>query len=791
MSQAIHLGVTDVIDAFRAAMVEKGIPVAGDIIPDGTLHRIHVNGDHKGTENGWYILFADDRPAGQFGCNKRFGPDERIGWSMKGTDAKPRTPEERQAMNERIEQQRAEKAQAEKARRAEAAERAKAIWDAATPAEDHPYLERKGVRAHGLRVGPWEKTNRETGEVWRVCDDALLVPMKHVDDQKKIVSLQAIYPAKLMNQGARDKDYLKDGEKRGVLYPIGKPQQHEGKDVFVLAEGYATAATVHEATGHLMLVCFDAVNLPVVAQAIRKRQPEAVILIAADNDQWTEQPVKNPGVHYARQAGEAVGGLVAIPPIPADADGLTDFNDYGAAEGNEAVAAIIQQALEGVAPLPSESSISEIPGDETLNYDAMPATAAHGDAEEATVRVLQKHEFPDLNEKLKPINTARNLSFLMQHCGIAARYNAVSKDVEIDIPGHRGTRENEQNVKLTKLGDIAIRCGLSREHIAEHVKVIADVNTYNPVLQWITSKPWDGKNRIDELAATVRCKEHEFFRTVLLRRWLISAVAAVAYEEITPEGDNADTRMGFWSKAVLTFQGNQDLGKTSWFRKLVPASMRAFLDGELLDPGDKDSVIRSMSHWIVELGELDGTLKRDIAALKAFITKREDTLRRPFDRLDTKYPRRTVFCASVNGDKFLRDDTGNGRFWVVEVEQLDHEHDIDMQQLWAEALELYKSGEQWHLTSIEKAQLDNGNERFRQVDPIEELIMSSYDFNAPVKRWVTASRLLIEIGYDRPSRSQATLAGNVLRKLDVPSRMQRGRSEYCVPEKLETSRFSS
>ncbi len=430
--------------------------------------------------------------------------------------------------------------------------------------------------------------------------------------------------------------------------------------------------------------------------------------------------------------------------------------------------------------MPKEDS-ADVSGDERELIDL---------PEMARVTLLQDHDFPDLNKKLKPLNTARNLAALMEHSGISARYNAVSKDVEIEIPGHYGTIENAQNVKLTKLGDIALRCGLSRSNIAEHVKVIADVNTFNPVLEWITSKPWDGISRIDALADTVKCKDHEFFRTVLLRRWLISAVAAVAYEEIVPEGEDPNWRTGFWSKGVLTLQGAQDLGKTSWFRRLAPPHMKVFLDGESLDPTNKDSVMRCVSHWLVELGELDSTLKRDIAALKAFITKREDTLRRPFDRLDTKYPRRTVFCASVNGDKFLRDDTGNGRFWVVEVEDLDHEHDIDVQQVWAEALALYAAGEQWHLKPVEKAHLDTGNERFRQVDPIEELIMASYDFNAPVQRWTTATKVLTEIGFDRPTRSQATLAGNVLKRLDVPSRMRSGRSEYKVPEKLTGSGYS-
>jgi putative DNA primase/helicase len=231
-------------------------------------------------------------------------------------------------------------AEQEAAQHARAAEQAQAIWDAATPCEAHPYLERKGVPAHGLRVGRWEVVRESTGDVVMVSDTALLIPIR--DRQRKIWSLQAIFP-NAKNTLRRDKDYLAGGAKAGNFFPVGgKPLQRDGKPVFVLGEGYATCASVHAATGHLVLVCFDTSNLLRVAQALRDAQPEAVIVFAADNDTQTEG---NPGVTVARRAAKAVGGLVAAP-----APG--DFNDLHLAAGLDAVREAIDAAAEPVDPPP-------------------------------------------------------------------------------------------------------------------------------------------------------------------------------------------------------------------------------------------------------------------------------------------------------------------------------------------------------------------------------------------------------------------------------------------------------
>ena len=294
----------------------------------------------------------------------------------------------------------AEASAAEKAaEHAKAAVLAQAIWDESQPAADHPYLTRKGVVAHGLRVGKWEVTDAETGEVRTVSNRALLVPIK--DRTGKIHSLQAIMPVKPTH--GKDKLYLAGGAKAGHFFAIGKPLEVGGKRVFVLAEGYATAASLHEITGHAVLVCFDASNLLPVASAIRERQPDAIIMLAADNDQFNvrkDGTKYNPGVDAANKAAQEVSGLVAVPQFKSLDGEPTDWNDLHQREGAEAVAAQITKAFDRseVAPEPEPDLPWEGPETfeqlaEALEPDVVAVEPDHEEELDPLTDLLTKNKF--------------------------------------------------------------------------------------------------------------------------------------------------------------------------------------------------------------------------------------------------------------------------------------------------------------------------------------------------------------------------------------------------------------
>lgn len=248
--------------------------------------------------------------------------------------------------------------------RAAAAQHALYMWNNAQPLEGdgHPYLQRKGVVSHGLRVGAWEIIDHENGEVRVISEQALLVPIR--DDKKNIHSLQAIFAGNVM--GDRDKDFVKDGAKSGNFYSFGKPVAVEvqgvQRQVILVGEGYATLASAHAATGHACIVAFDAGNVPKVARVLRGRFPDAALVFLADNDRNTEG---NPGVKKAKQAADEVGGFVAIPEFGPEHPDATDFNDLHKLQGLDAVRQVIEAALN---PPPA----AEVPADEAPPWDDIP-----------------------------------------------------------------------------------------------------------------------------------------------------------------------------------------------------------------------------------------------------------------------------------------------------------------------------------------------------------------------------------------------------------------------------------
>jgi len=383
---------------------------------------------------------------------------------------------------------------------------------------------------------------------------------------------------------------------------------------------------------------------------------------------------------------------------------------------------------------------------------------------------VNMHGFPDQTAKFAPMGTCPNVAYLMSQYGITARYNEVKKEVELDFPGRHFFGDTAQENALVELTSLCIKNLVPVGMLPGYVKNIANDNNYSPVREWIESRPWDGRSRIPDLLATLTTPPDNLcLKDALVTRWLISAVAAAYRPPV--------------------FTGPQGKGKTTWFRRLAPSSMGVIMVGASVDPADKDSVTRVVGNWIVELGELDATFRKaDISKLKAFVTQPVDKLRRPYDRLESKYKRQTVFGGSVNEERYLVDDTGNRRWWTVPVTSVDYLHTIDMQQLWAQVLVRYQAGEQWWLTDEETSLLNATNEHHEQIDPVEEMILRRFDFvkNELFSREeLTASEVLVAIGYDKPNKTQATHASKVLKKLTgTDARKTSGGRLFSMPKRI-------
>lgn len=378
---------------------------------------------------------------------------------------------------------------------------------------------------------------------------------------------------------------------------------------------------------------------------------------------------------------------------------------------------------------------------------------------------------PDKNGNGRPFGTTANVKAVLEHEGVTARYNQMTKELEIIVPDVSSVPDESSNSNQTAALDLLTTYGVPYARAPEQINAIAASNPYCPVRQMIESRPWDGISHFELFAAQITTP-HPYETRDYLRKWLIQAVAAVYLQE------------GLSAAGMLVLAGPQGIGKTMLIRMLASLVADSFLEGATLDPSNKDSVMTIASHWIVELGELDATFRKsDLAQLKAFITKRLDKFRRPYAKKDSEFPRRTVMAGTVNEAEFLYDTTGNRRFWVIQVDAINIDHSIDIQQLWAEAKTWYDAGETWHFNQQEQLSLNQHNSQFEVVDPVAEKIMSKFDFQNMAKTtWLTATRIAEIALFDRPTKGEVQRVSTVVRSLNGnQAKRVKGIRLLCVP----------
>jgi len=282
---------------FRAVLVQAGLEV-DEIVSDGGVYRCRMTGEIN-SGSGWYQLYNDERP---YGCYGTWNPDRgefRQDWSMavdhEMTHAEKLSYERRRA------EAKAERDKARAEEVAAAAQRAFDEWNEATPVtgQQHQYLQAKNVAAYGIRL----------------YRGSLVVPAMDADGN--VYSRQSI-------TANGDKWFMPGGEIQGHFYTI------PGSQTIAIVEGYATGATVYEATGWTVVVGFSAHNLMPVAQAVRERHPQAEIYILGDTDPG------GAGQNAAAEAAIAIGAKALCPDV-AGIDDATDWNDIAAAKGMDEV----------------------------------------------------------------------------------------------------------------------------------------------------------------------------------------------------------------------------------------------------------------------------------------------------------------------------------------------------------------------------------------------------------------------------------------------------------------------
>jgi predicted P-loop ATPase len=223
---------------------------------------------------------------------------------------------------------------------------------------------------------------------------------------------------------------------------------------------------------------------------------------------------------------------------------------------------------------------------------------------------------------------------------------------------------------------------LSTKMVQEGIVAAATENRFHPVRDYLNGLVWDGKTRIAGWMATYLGAKREPYENTVGMMWLISAVARI-YQP------------GCQCDYLPVFEGKQGLGKSTALKIL---GGEWFTDAMPHDLSSKDASISLRGKWIIEIAEMASMSRADSNALKAFITRREESYRPPFGRYNVTEPRQSVFAGTINptADGYLKDSTGARRFWPVKVSRVaTGALERDRDQLWAEAVHLFRDGVRW------------------------------------------------------------------------------------------------
>ena len=297
-------------------LIEGGLQLADLPVPDGRIHRVACRCKPADSDAGWYVLHAEPFPHGTFGCWRC----QQEAQSFSAKDLSQLTPAEKVAVATAAQARERE----EQAAQLEVALKIRTHFKKLPDANpNHPYLQRKQVGVYNLKSGVID------GE------EVLIVPL--LDHSGKLWSCQYIHPVK--NAYGRDKLFERGGRTKGLFCPLGEWRR---ASTIIIAEGYATAASIHEATTLPVAAAMNCGNLLAVATAFRRMLPRARIVLAADDDAFT---TGNPGYTKAKEAAQAVNGIVVAPRFKRRSEAQTDFNDLMISEGRDTVRDQISASL--------------------------------------------------------------------------------------------------------------------------------------------------------------------------------------------------------------------------------------------------------------------------------------------------------------------------------------------------------------------------------------------------------------------------------------------------------------
>lgn len=345
----------------------------------------------------------------------------------------------------------------------------------------------------------------------------------------------------------------------------------------------------------------------------------------------------------------------------------------------------------------------------------------------------------------------------------------MTQDVEWTFEGPVGDVIAAQGVDVKEvaipvLKQFAVDCDIAPE-AAERALMDVRAFKYHPMEDWIRGLPaWDGEDRLRAIADGLPSPNPQDYLRAVIKRWFIQAVQAVCGWREPKQVPH-----------VLCFSGPQGTLKTTWVMTCVPPQFAT--EGVTLsitgDPAkDRDSIRAASQTPIVELGELETTFsKSSNEAQKNYLSRTHDTYRLSYGRREVTYPRCTIYAGTLNGTGFLHDETGSRRFWPIAItDQLTLIAKDDLQQVWAQALHLWQSGESWFLNDSERAMHGEIVAYHAEGDTTEDLLEETFkdgfwsrpagqdaSVEDPYYELVSVTEIAQKLGIARPTKTERRL----------------------------------
>lgn len=684
---------------------------------DSKLHPCDVEGFKKGKQNGWYIASWFRMPeSGQEvvvgACGYLDGVDNvSINLSLKGVTL---TPEARERLKRVRKEMREQQVADQERRLPEVAAKAKGIWDKLPACKGSPYLERKRISAFGLKAGR---------------NGAVVMPLRNIAGA--LTQLQFVQP-----DGS--KRFLSGPGKKGSFHLVGEVRD----DVpVVFCEGYATAASGHQATEWPHVVCVDAGNIAAVMAAWRSRYPGRVFLIAGDDDheklnRRTGLPM-NAGREKALAAAAKFDAVVVFPRF-ADPAGKTDFNDLHVAEGLKAVREQLLAAQQPTTPGLAPAGAGRQGGDA-------------GDWELELVRG---------DKGLKPM--VHNIMLVLEHHpawqGVLALDTFAQQVVKRRPPpygGKVGPVEDADEIQIAawfgRKDTYRLQVATGTAH--EAAVAVAQRHAFHPVREYLQGLEWDGTTRLESFFPDHCNAADDEATRAFGRNFFISAVARIM-------------RPGCKADLMLVLEGQQGARKSSLAVAL--AGEPWYVDVGT-SPTDKDFYQLIQGRWLVEISEMASFAKSETSHIKRSVSVATDRFRPPYARNPMTFPRQCVFFGTSNDSDWQRDATGGRRFMPISVADVDIEAVVAVRdQLWAEALHRYEQGESWH--ELPDLARDYQDERY-----LEDVWAES------IYKWLQGKREDSCYASGVAARIRSTTVSEILRRaLDMDTKKQSRQDQMRV-----------